>query len=73
MVITMRELLDVLESATEAERQEFSEWWGGLPIPDDVPVPYGSEPKTVGSQLDVMVRDVDFLKNGGRRLLRSSC
>lgn len=29
--MTMRELLDVLRSATEEERREFSTWWGDLP------------------------------------------
>ncbi len=30
--MTMRELLDVLRTATPEERLEFSEWWGSLPI-----------------------------------------
>ncbi len=31
--LTMRQLLDILKSATDSERQEFSEWWAGLPVP----------------------------------------
>ena len=29
--MTMRELLDMLKTATEEERREFSEWWANLP------------------------------------------
>ncbi len=30
--LTMRELLDVLRTATPEERLEFAEWWGELPV-----------------------------------------
>lgn len=62
--LTMRQLLDVLKEATPAERQEFSEWWAGLPIPVLEPASYGGKPLSIGSQIEAMFSDVDFLKNG---------
>ncbi len=38
--LTMRQLLDTLHQATEAERQEFSQWWSSLPIPTKNPADY---------------------------------
>ncbi len=44
--ITMRQLLDVLKTATEAERREFSTWWAGLPITERwPPLTVNAEPK----------------------------
>ncbi len=34
--VTMRELLDVLKTATPEERREFSRWWTDLPIADNI-------------------------------------
>ncbi len=31
--LTMRQLLDTLATATDAERREFSKWWMDLPTP----------------------------------------
>ncbi len=35
--MTMRELLDVLKTATPEEQLEFSVWWGLLPVPQYSP------------------------------------